>query len=264
MWTQNIYHITLFNRFMPVTVRRGTILLDIYLWQKVISDIISMRNVHQNKTEISPSNISLTYVIFLSYFQYSCWSWRQCLKWLLSMIGLTTSHLECTHSLKTQKPKSLHRIIVSGWEGRFPKPKRHTNLLSKVNRNITLLSIVIKLCCKYRDRVYVLDMDVLTRVSLVANLANTKWCKTFLFKYWNPGKWVSHLRVLSANFQMNTKMIGRVEIYLENVVLVLWIKVSSALEGLIVWLWNLLDLYVIASITTTICSLLNTQLPISH
>ena len=58
----------------------------------------------------------------------------------------------------------------------------------------------------------------LTLMLLVANLANTKWCKTreIWLKPWHMG---IHMRVLSESYPMNT-------------ILVLWTKVASALEGI--------------------------------
>ena len=67
---------------------------------------------------------------------------------------------------------------------------------------------------------------------IVANLANTKSGKKpgKLLQPWHMG---THMIVLSKSFQMNTNMTS-FRLFSKNVcVLVLWMKVTSALEGLL-------------------------------
>ena len=62
---------------------------------------------------------------------------------------------------------------------------------------------------------------------LVANLAYTKWCKrkpVIRLKPWHMG---THLRVLTERYLMNTNLVFK-----NLCVLVLWLNVASALEGL--------------------------------
>ena len=66
---------------------------------------------------------------------------------------------------------------------------------------------------------------------LVANLANTKWCNKNLKNDWNPGTLV-YLRVLRESYPMNTNMTGSRWFSKNLYVLVLWMKVASALERL--------------------------------
>ena len=71
----------------------------------------------------------------------------------------------------------------------------------------------------------------LTPMLLVANLANTKWCKKpeIWLKPWHMG---AHLRVPSKSYPMNTNTAG-FKWFSKNFVIVLSTKVASALEGLI-------------------------------
>ena len=66
---------------------------------------------------------------------------------------------------------------------------------------------------------------------LVANLANTKWCKK-PEKWPKPWQMGTHMKVLGESFPMNTNMTG-FRWFFENIcVLVLWMKEASSLEGL--------------------------------
>ena len=85
--------------------------------------------------------------------------------------------------------------------------------------------------CLWSEHVY-----ALTLMLVVASLSNTKWCK-ILKSNWNPGIWVlntTHLRVLIKSYLMNTNITGFRWCSKVFCVLVLWTKVASALEGLIV------------------------------
>ena len=72
-------------------------------------------------------------------------------------------------------------------------------------------------------------LSPLTLMLVVANLGITKW-------YTKPEKWLkprhmgTHLRVLSESYSMNTNMTGIRCFSKKNCILVLWMKVFSALE----------------------------------
>ena len=80
---------------------------------------------------------------------------------------------------------------------------------------------------------------LLTIMLLVTNLTNAKWCKNLIFfKFWNytrVKKWVkswhmgTHWRALSEIYAMNINMVA----FRNLCVRVLWTKVDSSLEGLI-------------------------------
>ena len=74
-------------------------------------------------------------------------------------------------------------------------------------------------------------LEGLTLTLLVANFANTKWCKKTRkwLKPWHIG---THLRVLSESYLMNTNMTGFGWLSRYRCILVLWTKVARALEGL--------------------------------
>ena len=81
------------------------------------------------------------------------------------------------------------------------------------------------LYCRYIQR-----YDFLILLLLAANLADKKWCKN-LRSDWNPGTW-KLMRVLNKSFPINTKMTGFRWLSKKNLcVIVLWMKVASALEG---------------------------------
>ena len=70
----------------------------------------------------------------------------------------------------------------------------------------------------------------LTLMLLVANLANTKWCKN-LENDWNPGIWVLIWKHSSRAIQWIPTWQG-LDGFKGFCVLVLWTKVAAALEGL--------------------------------
>ena len=70
-----------------------------------------------------------------------------------------------------------------------------------------------------------------TLMLLVANFANTEWCKK-AEKWLKPWQIGTHLTVLSESFPMNTNMTGLRWLSSFCAFFVLWIKVVSALERL--------------------------------
>ena len=64
---------------------------------------------------------------------------------------------------------------------------------------------------------------------MVANLANTK-CRKNLKNDWNPGTWVL---ILSSHRELPNKPDRFLIVFQNLYVIVLWMKVASALEG-----WN--------------------------
>ena len=105
-----------------------------------------------------------------------------------------------------------------------------------VNNNYSisfqLFSLFNDIWCELSDFVCTLYVNKLSLRLLVANLANTKWCKNpeIWLKAWNMG---THLTVFSESFPMNTTIPTWQGLngFQKSLHPMFWTKVTSASEG---------------------------------